>query len=442
MQPETRYVQSTGGVHIAYQVIGDQPRDLVMAPGWIFNLEVVWEHPSFQSFMKRLTRSFRVILFDKRGTGLSDRDAVRSTLEERMDDVRAVMDAAGSDRAGVMGWSEGSNIAGLFAATYPERVEGLVLYAGGARYRLAPDYPIGMSDQYLEFGRDLIRNHWGEGLGAYLVAPSRAHDDDFRRWFGRFERLSVSPGHGEAMLFLNIDIDTTEMLKAISVPTLILHNSRDALVPVEFSRYIADRLPDSKLVEMEGDDHLFWFSNPDEVVGELETFFLGARSEDRPDRVLSTVVFTDIVGSTNQAASVGDGRWRELLDAHDRLSREHVTQFRGRIVKMTGDGALATFDGPARAVTYAARVQEALRGVGLRSRAGIHTGEIEVRGDDVGGVAVHIAARLLDIAEAGEVLVSRTVKDLSAGAEIDFLDRGVHDLEGLKEPWRLFAATV
>ena len=442
MQPETRYVQSTGDIHIAYQVVGDQPRDLVLVPGWIFNLEVVWEHPSFERYMKRLTRSFRVIMFDKRGTGLSDRDAVRATLEERMDDIRAVMEAAGSEKAGVMGWSEGANIAGLFAASYPEKVEGLVLYGGGARYRQAPDYPIGMSDEYLEFGRELIRDHWGEGLSAYVVAPSRAHDENFRRWFGRYERLSVSPGQGEAMLFLNLDIDTTEMLKAIKVPSLVLHNSGDVMVPVEFGRYIADHLPGSKLVEMGGDDHLFWFSNPDEVVGELENFFLGVRAEDRPDRVLSTVVFTDIVGSTDQAVSVGDGRWRELLDIHDRVSREHATHFYGRIVKMTGDGSLATFDGPARGVTYAARMQDSLRRAGLRSRAGVHTGEIEMRGDDVGGVAVHIAARLVDLAEPGEVLVSRTVKDLSVGAEIDFRDRGVHDLQGLKEPWRLFAATV
>ena len=442
MQPDTRYAISTGDVHIAYQVLGDGPRDLVMVPGWIFNIEVVWEHPAFERFMKRLLRNFRVIMFDKRGTGLSDRDAVRSTLDERMDDVRAVMDAAGSPKAAVMGWSEGANIAGLFAATYPDRVEGLVLYAGGARYKQAPDYPFGMSPDYLDWGREILRNHWGEGMGAYLIAPTRADDQSFRRWFGRYERLSVSPGQGIALLELNLNIDTTEMLKTIRVPTLIVHNARDAFIPVEFSRYIAERIPGSKLVELDGDDHLFWFSNPDEVVAELESFLIGIRSEQSYDRVLSTVLFTDIVDSTKQASTVRDARWRELLDVHDRLARENVDHFQGRLVKMTGDGLLATFDGPARGVTCAIRLQRALARAGLESRAGIHTGEIELRDGDVGGIGVHIAARLVDLAEPGEVLASRTVKDLSVGADIVFEDKGVQTLEGLNEPWRLFAASV
>ena len=442
MQPETRYAISTGDVHIAYQVLGDAPRDLVLVPGWIFNIEVVWEHPAFERFMKRLLRNFRVIMFDKRGTGLSDRDAVKSTLDERMDDVRAVMDAAGSTKAGLMGWSEGANIAGLFAATYPDRVEGLVLYGAGARYKQAPDYSIGMSETYLEWGRDLLRNHWGEGMGAYLIAPSRAHDESFRRWFGRYERLSVSPGHGIAMLDLNLDLNTTEMLKTIRVPTLVLHNVRDAFVPVEFGRYVADHVPDAKLVELEGDDHLFWFSNPDEVVSELESFLVGIRSEQTYERVLSTVLFTDIVDSTRQASTVRDARWRELLDTHDRLARENVDHFQGRVIKMTGDGLLATFDGPARGVTCAVRLQRALARAGLQSRAGIHTGEIELRDGDVGGIGVHIAARVVGLAEPGEVLATRTVKDLSVGADIAFEDKGVQPLEGLSEPWRLFAATV
>lgn len=442
MQPDTRYVLSTGDVSIAYQVVGDQSRDLVLAPGWIFNLEVVWEHPSFEAFVKRLMRNFRVIMFDKRGTGLSDRNAARSTLEERMDDLRAVMDAAGSEHAAVMGWSEGANIAALFAATYPDRVDGLVLYGGGARYLQAPDYPIGMGPQFMDFAREVLREHWGEGMSAYLAVPSRAQDPNFRRWFGRYERLSVSPGQGQAMLDLNMDIDTTEILKTIKVATLILHNTRDSFVPVEFGRYVADRVPDAKLVEMDGDDHLFWFNNPDEVVGELESFLLGTRQEDRPNRTLSTVVFTDIVSSTTQAAAIGDARWRELLDTHDRVARDNVGHFQGHIVKMTGDGILATFDGPARAVSCAARLRTELLRLGLQTRAAVHTGEVEVRNDDIGGVAVHIAARLLDLAAPGEVLASRTVKDLSAGGHIVFEDRGVHTLKGLSEPWRLFAATT
>ena len=442
MQPETRYATSTGDVSIAYQVLGDAPRDLVMVPGWIFNLEVVWEHPSFETFIRRLLRNFRVIMFDKRGTGLSDRDAVRSTLEERMDDVRAVMDAAGSEAAHIIGWSEGANIAGLFAATYPERARGLVLYAGGARYMRAPDYPIGFGEDFLEFGRELLRNHWGEGMGAFLVAPSRADDESFRRWFGRYERLSVSPRHGEAMMELNLEIDTTDVLKTIGVPTLVLHNKGDAFVPVEFSRYIADHVPDAKLVILDGNDHLFWFGNPDEIIGELEDFFVGIRSDEEVDRILSTVMFTDIVGSTSRAATMGDSRWRERLDTHDRLCRENVAYFKGRVVKMTGDGLLATFDGPARAVMCATRLQRALDRAGLQTRIGVHTGEVEIRHEDIGGIAVHIASRLVGLAEAGEVLTSRTVKDLSVGADIGFRDRGVFELEGLSEPWRLFAATA
>jgi class 3 adenylate cyclase len=244
------------------------------------------------------------------------------------------------------------------------------------------------------------------------------------------------------MLDVNLDIDTTAMLETIRVPTLILHNIRDVFIPVEFSRYLADHVPDAKLVEMDGDDHLFWFSNPDAVVSELEDFLVGARVETTPDRVLSTLVFTDVVESTRQAARLGDSRWRELLDTHERLARENVAHFQGRIVGMTGDGLLATFDGPARGVTCAVRLQKALSRAGLECRAGVHTGEIEIRGDEIGGIGVHIAARVMSLAGPGEVLASRTVKDLSVGGEISFTDRGVHTLRGLEEPWQLFAVTV
>ena len=442
VEHETRYTQSTGGVNIAYQVLGDAERDLVLVPGWIFNLEVVWEHPSFEAFMKRLLRNFRVIMFDKRGTGLSDRAVVVSSMEERMDDVRAVMDAAGSDRAALMGWSEGGNIAGMFAATYPDRADGLVLHAAGARYRKAPDYPFGMTDEFIEMAVEIISDHWGQGLGAYFAAPSRADDESFRRWFGRYERLTVSPGAGLATLNANLDIDTTAMLRLIQVPTLVMHNVRDALVPVEFSRYVADQVPDSKLIELDGDDHLFWFDNPDAVVSELETFLLGQRTEVEPERVLSTVLFTDIVGSTEIASRMGDARWTETLDIHDRIARESLEHFRGTLIKTTGDGLLATFDGPARAVTCAARLRRSLDEIGVPIRAGVHTGEVELRGPDVGGLAVHIAARIVDVAEPGEILASRTVKDLAAGAGIVFTDRGVHELKGIPESRRLFSAEV
>ena len=439
MQTETRYARSVDGVNIAYQVYGSGQRDLVLVPGWIFHLEVVWEHPAFETFMRRLARNFRVIMFDKRGTGLSDRVSI-SEMEQRMDDVRAVMDATGSERASLMGWSEGGNIAALFAATHPDRIDGLVLYAAGARYVQAPDYPFGMTEDFVENAREIINNAWGQGLGAYYAVPSRAEDERFRRWFGRYERLTVSPGEGLAMLDLNLKIDTTEVLRHLQVPTLVLHNVGDLLVPIEFSRYIADQVPDSKLVELPGDDHLFWFSNTNEVVGEIEDFLLGIRTDDEPERVLSTVLFTDIVGSTARAAEVGDARWKEMLGIHDRIGRENVERFRGSLVKTTGDGLLATFDGPARAVRCATRIRNELDVLDLQVRAGVHTGEVELRDEDVGGLAVHIGARICAKAGPAEILTSSTVKDLTVGSGISFADRGEHELQGFSEPWRLFSA--
>jgi pimeloyl-ACP methyl ester carboxylesterase/class 3 adenylate cyclase len=442
MQPETRYARTVDGVNIAYQVFGEVERDLVLVPGWIFNIEVAWEHPSFENFMRRLMRNFRVILFDKRGSGLSDRSVGSATVEERTDDVRAVMDAADSQHAFLLGWSEGGNIAAYFAATNPDRTDGLILYAAGARYKRAPDYPMGVSENFLEAAKELLRTQWGQGLGAYIAVPSRADDEAFRRWFGRYERLSVSPGEGLVTLEVNLDMNTTDMLRLVRTPTLVMHNVGDVLVPVDFARYIADLIPGAKLVELPGNDHLFWFSNTDDVVGEMEDFMLGVRSEGEAERVLSTVLFTDIVGSTATATRMGDARWKELLDIHDRIARESVHRFRGDLIKNMGDGLLATFDGPARAVKCAIRLRDALADRGLQLRAGLHTGELDIREKDVGGVAVHIGARIAAKADAGEVLTSRTVKDLSVGANIEFSDRGVHELQGLPEPWRLFAAAV
>lgn len=285
MEFETRYTRSSGDVHIAYQVVGDAPRDLVIAPGWIFHLEVIWEQPSFEAFMRRLTRSFRVVMFDKRGTGLSDRGLGASSMEDRMDDLRAVMDAAEAERAAVMGWSEGGNIAAMFAAMFPERVEALILYGAAARYRWAPDYPFGMSEQSISAAREMLQSQWGTGLMALIAAPTRAQDEALRRWFGRLERMSVSPGQALEMIDVNLEIDTTDVLGHVQVPTLILHNERDALVSVEASRYLAEKIPGAKLVELPGDDHLFWFSNSDDVVGEIEDFLLGARTDHTSERV-------------------------------------------------------------------------------------------------------------------------------------------------------------
>jgi class 3 adenylate cyclase len=297
-----------------------------------------------------------------------------------------------------------------------------------------------MNAETLALGRDVLANRWGEGLGAMIAAPSRLDDPAFVRWFGRYERMTVSPGEGLALLDVNLSIDTRAILNTIRTPTLVLHNTGDQLVPVEGSRYLAQHIPGARLVELPGDDHLFWFSNTDQVVSEIENFVLGKTADDDPERILSTVVFTDIVDSTDHASRLGDSRWKELLDQHDRIIRERLPHFRGKLIKTTGDGMLATFDGPARAVRCALRLRRDMSDLGLTVRAGVHTGEVEMRTDDVGGLAVHIAARIAAIAEPGGVFTSRTVKDLVGGAGISFEDRGVHDFKGIPERWRVFAA--
>jgi pimeloyl-ACP methyl ester carboxylesterase len=353
VRPETKYTQS-GDVSIAYQVLGDGSVDLVMAPGWIFHLEVVWEQPEFERMMRRLTPHFRIILFDKRGTGLSDCSIGASTLEERMDDIGSVMDAAGSEQAAIMGWSEGGTFAGMFAATYPERTRALVMYAAGAMFRNTPDFPIWPSQ--MEEGFKLyLQSSWGSGLGAHLVAPSRAKDPEFVRWWGRYERLSVSPSEARAMWRVTSEIDVRHILPTIRVPTLILHQRDEVFVPLALSKDLAERIPGAKYVELSGNDHLFWFGDPEETVGEILEFLTGSRPEPEidVDRVLATVLFVDIVGSTERAAELGDRRWHDLLERYYALAGGEVTRFRGRQVKTLGDGVLATFDGPARAIRCA-----------------------------------------------------------------------------------------
>lgn len=441
MQPDTRYARAVDGVNIAYQVFGEGPRDLVLVPGWIFHIELVWEFDMFVGFMDRLARNFRVIMFDKRGTGMSDRAGV-STLEDRMDDVRTVMDAVGSSRATVMGWSEGGNIAALFAATYPQRCENLIIYGSSPRFTRSDDFPHANPDDFNDLGRKLLADHWGQGMFSQVAIPSRAGDPHFLRQAGRYERASVSPGDGLAMMEVNLAIDTRDVLPMINVPTLVVHNVDDMLVPVACGRYLAEHIPGARYVELAGTDHLFWFSNPDDVVGEIEEFVVGTRTEPEPDRVLATLLFTDIVSSTEMAGRLGDRRWKETLDVHDRRTASLVERHRGRVVKTTGDGVLATFDGPARAVACASSLADELATLSIPIRAGLHTGEIELRGQDVGGMAVHLAQRISQLAGEGEVLVSRTVKDLAVGAGITFEDRGRHELRGTDEVWRLFAASV
>jgi class 3 adenylate cyclase len=435
-RPETRYAKS-GELHIAYQVLGDSELDLVVVSGAFTNLELVWDLPWYARFHTRLAAFSRLICFDKRGTGLSDRISGAATLEERMDDVRAVMDAVGSERAAIFGASEGGAMSMLFAATYPERTRALVLYGTFARH----DSWVGTVDQ-LEAAIAEIERSWGTGESLRRYAPSLATDENSLRAWGRFERLSASPLAMIALRRMNSEIDIRHVLPTIRVPTLILHRSGDVAISVEAGRYIAEQVPGAKFVELPGEDHLPMAGDSDRVADEIEEFLTGTRRETEPDRVLATVLFTDIVGSTERVAAVGDRAWRELLDRHDAAAREEIARFRGRIVKSLGDGFLATFDGPARGVRCAAAVAERMRPLGIELRSGLHTGEIELRGEDVGGLAVHMAQRVAATAAAGEVLVSSTVRDLVAGSGIGFEDRGPHVLKGLPEPLRLYRAIV
>jgi class 3 adenylate cyclase len=383
-----------------------------------------------------------VICFDKRGTGMSDPVPVHAlpTLEQRMDDVRAVLDVVGSEKPAVFGYSEGGQMAALFAATYPERTRALVLYGTYARVRSDPDYPPGLPDEVLESFTNEIAAHWGEVTDMLaLFALSATRDPGFRDWLGRYAQHSGSPATAVTLLQMNNEIDVRSALPAIGVPTLVLHRVGDPLAAVEHGRYLAEHIPGAKYVEMPGDDHLVFTGDVDRLADEIEQFLTGNRPEPNPDRVLATVLLTDIADSTQRAAEVGDQRWRELLDRHDEVVRRALERFRGKEVTATGDGFLAAFDGPARAVHCALAVTEGARSLGLPVRSGLHTGECEPRGDQLGGIAVHIAARVASLAQPGQVLVSRTVTDLVVGSRLEFSDRGDHELKGVPGTWRLFA---
>jgi pimeloyl-ACP methyl ester carboxylesterase/class 3 adenylate cyclase len=433
--PDTRYAKS-GDLRIAYQVVGDGPLDLVYVPGFVSNIDLFWERPEFASFLSRLARFSRLILFDKRGTGLSDRAAGIANLEERMDDVRAVMDAAGSDRAALFGLSEGGAMSMLFAGTYPQRVQAMVLYGAYARH------PLLISEDYLKERIETIDRLWG--TGEYLLrwfAPSMLSDEAARRNVARLERGSANPAAAIALTKMNSEIDARRILSAIRVPTMIIHRVGDNAVPVESGRYLAANIPGAKYLELPGDNHVPWFEPEivDRIVGETEEFLTGTRSEAEIDRVLATVMFTDIVESTKRAAELGDWRWRAVLDRHDETVRQQIARFRGREVKNLGDGFLATFDGPARAVRCASTIAETVRPLGITVRGGLHTGEIELKPGDIGGIAVHIASRVADLAEASETVVSSTVRDLVAGSGLRFRDRGLHKLRGLPEKLHLYS---
>jgi len=437
--PKTQYTKS-GDLHIAYQVTGTGPLDLVFVPGFVSHLECQWEHPWSARFFERLGSFSRLIRFDKRGTGLSDRVGGIPTLEQRMDDVRAVMDAVGSQRAALVGISEGGPMSLLFAATYPERTSALVLYGSYARRAWAPDHEAGRTEQEWRAMIDTIEKGWGEGGGLDdLWGPSAAGDERYQQWAATYRRLAASPGAAVAVMQMNKEIDVRPILPAVRVPTLVVHRAGDRVVRTEQARYLAEHVPGARLVELPGIDHTPWVGDADAILDEIEEFLTGTRHEAEVDRVLATVLFTDIVGSTERAAALGDRKWRDLLDGYYALARRELTRFRGREVDTAGDGFFAAFDGPARGIRCAQAISAGVRPLGIEVRAGLHTGECEVIGDKVGGIAVHIGARVAGLAKPSEVLVSNTVKDLVAGSGLSFEERGAHTLKGVPGEWRLYA---
>jgi pimeloyl-ACP methyl ester carboxylesterase len=440
--PPTQYAKS-GETSIAYQVVGDGPLDLVLVLGFATHLELQWEGAPFARFCERLASFSRLILFDKRGNGLSDPVPEVPTLEQRIDDVRAVMDAARSERAALFGVSEGGPMSIMFAATHPERATALVLHGAMARTTEAPDYPWGSPAEALrESAAEFIAPNWGrdaEGM-VELFAPSFTGDPRTLELLARLERNAASPAMVGQIFEMFLRTDVRDILPTIHIPTLVTHRRGDRVVNWRAGRDLAERIEGAKYVELEGIDHLPWAGDSDAVVGEVQEFLTGVRSAAEPDRVLATVMFTDICGSTERAAELGDANWRDLLQAHQTAVRRDLERFRGREIKTLGDGSLVTFDGPARAIQCGHAIAQTARSLGLQERIGIHSGEVEVMEEDVGGIAVHIAARVGALAGAGEVLVTSTVKDLVAGSDIQFDDRGVQQLKGIPDEWRLFAA--
>jgi pimeloyl-ACP methyl ester carboxylesterase len=435
--PETRYAQS-GELSVAYQVVGDGPIDLVFVPGFVSHLELNWENPTSARFFRRLASFARLIMFDKPGTGLSDPLlGAPPTLDQRMDDVRAVMDAAGSERAALFGLSEGGPMSMLFAATHPGRATHLILF--GTFAYAGPGSAL-VDKFFTSFDFEVMRRDWGSGrfLLEHFV-PSLVDNAAALKVFARIERMSASPAMAAAVLRMVREIDVRPVLSAINVPTLVMHR-RDEPIPIESAREMAQAIPGARMVELEGDDHFPWLGESEKVVAEVEQFITGTRATVETDRVLATVLFTDIVDSTKVAASAGDAAWNEILGRHNAIVREQIAAFRGREIKTTGDGFLATFDRPAASIRCASSIVKAVRSCGVEIRAGLHTGECELRDDDISGIAVHIGARVASLAAPGEVMVSRTVRDLVAGSGLSFEDRGSHVLKGIDGEWQLYAA--
>jgi len=439
MPPETRYARS-GDVGIAYQVIGEGEMDLVIAFPFISHIDLLWENPAQSYFMRKLGSFARVILFDRRGVGLSDPVDKAATLEERMDDVRAVMDAAGSERAALLGMSEGATMCMLFAATYPDRTAALVLWGAMARSTRADDYPWAPEKEAVEEAQEeLVAPLWGQGATIDIFSPSLADNARAREFQARFERQAASPMRVWQLFQMFLDTDVREALPLIQAPTLILHRSNDRAVSVRAARWLAEQIEGSRFVELEGEDHFPWVGDSNAALEAIEEFLTGVRPGPAPERVLATVLFTDIVDSTRLATEMGDRRWRDLLEEHQQLVRERLARFEGREIKTTGDGFLATFDGPTRAAECAREIADDMPALGIEVRAGLHTGEVELMGDDVGGIAVHVAARVSALAGPGEVLTSRTVRDLAAGSGVDFEAFGRHELKGVPDEWEIYS---
>jgi class 3 adenylate cyclase len=443
VEPETRYAR-LGEARVAYQVVGDGPPDLILSAGTFGNIDLDWEDPLAARMYRRIATFSRLIRFDRRGSGSSDPlplDAL-PPWEAYMEEVVAVMDAAGSERAAIMGVFDAGPMAALFAATKPERTVALILANTAARLLASEDYPIGARPEAVDDVIDRVEETWGTEAQAWMQAPSRAGDEHFRRWFAKYTRGIASPTAVKAYLHAMLEADARPILSSIHLPTLVVHRSDYPLFRIEHGRFLAEHVEGARFVELPGADGALAWENADLLVDEIEEFLTGMRRRAEPDRALATVLFTDIVGSTERAGELRDERWLHLLDVHDETAHRVVRGFDGRLIKTTGDGILATFDGPGRGIRAAALLREELRRAGLDIRAGLHTGEIELRDGDVGGIAVHIGARVMATAAPGEILVSRTVRDLIAGSEIRLEDRGQHQLKGVEGDWHLFAVEV
>ena len=439
--PPTRYARS-GEVHIAYQVNGDGPVDLVFVPPAVSHLDYRWEEPSYERLLRRLGSFARVISLDKRGSGLSDRTAALPSPEEQVEDIEAVMDAAGCEQASLLGGLDGGVASILFAVAHPERTQRLITYATAARTLKSADYPWGLDREELEALVDLVEQDWGGRTFLQLSAPTVADDARFVQWFGRFQRSAVSPAAAAAWMRGLAEIDIRDVLSEVAVPVLVLQRADDRIVDAGHGRYLAEHIRDAKYVELPGADYLLWVRDTDLLLDEVQEFLTGVRAEVEPDRIVATVLFTDVVGSTELAARMGDRRWRDLLDAHHAVVRRVLERFRGQEVDTAGDGFFAVFDAPARAIRSATAIRDEVRNLGIDIRAGLHAGEVEMRADRASGLAVHIGARVAALAQPGEVLVSSTMRDLVAGSGFKFVDRGTHVLKGVPDEWRLFAVAV